>query len=171
MTAARRASIVRVLWVACAWVVLWRDLSWANVIGGAAVGFAVVAVFPPPPSRWIHRLDPIGVARFVVHNLVAIVRANLVVAWEVVSPHNRIREAVVVYPMTCADPDVVLMVSHSIGLAPGTVVLDVVDADGIRPPLLHIHVLHFVSVEATRAEVAELERLAFAALGSRECPP
>lgn len=168
MTPKRRAAVTRVVWVVIVWVVLWRDVSAGNVLGGLLVGIGLVWAFPPPPSRWLHRLHPLHAVRFIAHNALAIARANIVVAWEVITPRNRIHQAVVVCPLTSTDPDVVLMVSHSIGLAPGTVVLDVIEAGEGAPAVLHVHVLHFVSSAATRAEVAELERLALAALGSRE---
>jgi multisubunit Na+/H+ antiporter MnhE subunit len=55
-------------------------------------------------------------------------------------------------------------VSHALGLAPGTMVVDI-ERD---PTVLHVHVLHLRSVEAIRAEVLTLERLALAALRGRD---
>ena len=58
-------------------------------------------------------------------------------------------------------PVVITLISHAIGLAPGTMVVDVATA----PTTLFVHVLHLREVEDVRAEVARLERLAARAVG------
>jgi multicomponent Na+:H+ antiporter subunit E len=153
-------------WCTLVWIVLWRDLSWANLLSGAAVSSAALALFPFawPPDRLV--VDPVALVRFGVVFAWSVVRANLIVAWEIVTPRNRVNEAVVTVPLSTDAPAVITMVSHAIGLAPGTMVVDI-ERD---PTVLHVHVLHFRSVDDVRAEVFELERLALAAIHGRSDP-
>lgn len=154
------------IWCVVVWVVLWRDLSWANVVSGTLVTVAVLALFPfvRPAERL--RVRPVALLRFLAVFAWSVVKANLIVAWEVVTPRNRINEAVVAVPLSTDAPAVITLVSHAIGLAPGTMVVDI-EQD---PTVLHVHVLHLRSVEAVRAEVLELERLVLAAIHGRSAP-
>jgi multicomponent Na+:H+ antiporter subunit E len=159
-------SLVVGIWCVVVWIVLWRDLSWANVVSGVVVAAAVLALFPfvRPAERL--RLRPVALVRFLAVFAWSVVKANLIVAWEVVTPRNRINEGVVAVPLSSDAPAVITLVSHAIGLAPGTMVIDI-ERD---PTVLHVHVLHLRSVEAVRAEVLELERLVLAAIHGRSAP-
>ena len=55
------------------------------------------------------------------------------------------------------------LVANAITLTPGTLTID---ARG-RPAVLYVHVLSFDAVEATRAEVEDLERRIVRAFGTR----
>jgi len=158
-------------WLVGVWLVLWRDLSWANLLSGVLVAAGVLLLFPFawPPERFEVRLLP--ALRFAVVFAWSVVKANLVVAWEVVTPRNRINEGVVAVPLASDSPVVVTLVSHAIGLAPGTMVIDIErEPTGRGPTVLHVHVLHLRSVEAVRAEVLALERLALAAIRGVDDP-
>jgi multicomponent Na+:H+ antiporter subunit E len=146
------------------WVVLWRDLSWANVLSGLAVSIGVLVLFPFARAPERLRFHPLPALRFLLHFAWSVVRANLVVAWEVVTPRNRVNEGVVAVRLESETPVVITLVSPALGLAPGTMVVDI-ERD---PTVLHVHVLHLRSVEAIRAEVLTLERLALAALRGRD---
>lgn len=152
---------VAACWLVLFWLALWRDVSVANVASGLVLAAAVLVLFPLPPAR--HRLGPrpVPLVRFLTAFTWSVVKANLVVAWEVITPRNRIHEGVVAVPLQTADPIVITIVSHAIILAPGTMVIDI----ELEPStVLFVHVLHLRSADAVRREVQQLERLATAAV-------
>lgn len=159
---ARRA--ISFAWLVTVWVVLWRDLSWANVIGGIVVAAVVTAAFPVRGAHSAGRFRPLALIGFVAFTTWSVVKASVIVAWEVVTPTDRIHEAVVAVPLASRRPGLIALVSHAISLAPGTMVIDITEpVDPTAATLLHIHVLHFRSVDAVRAEVLDLEARALAA--------
>lgn len=149
------------VWLVLVWLALWRDLSAANVISGVVLAAALLVLFPLPSTGYRRALRPVPFLRFAALFAWSVVKANLVVAWEVITPRNRIHEGVVAVPMRTSDPLVITAVSHAIILAPGTMVIDI---DWEQTTVLYVHVLHLRSADAVRREVRELERLALAAL-------
>jgi multicomponent Na+:H+ antiporter subunit E len=147
-------------WLVAMWMVLWRDLSWANFVSGVAVAAACLVLFPAPRTEGL-RLQPVAAVRFVSTVAWQVVVANLIVAWEVVTHGNQIREAVIAVPLDSDHPAVITVVSHAIGLAPGTMVIDI----DYEPTTLYVHVLHYRSSAEVVEQVAQLERLALAAFG------
>ena len=151
-------------WLVVVWVALWRDPSVGNVLGGVIVAIVTISLFPIPAQRDTLRIRPLPMLRFVFTVAWSVVKANAVVAWEVLTPTNQINEGVVAVDLTSPHPVVATLVSHAIILAPGTMVIDIDDeTDG--PSRMYVHVLHLRAVEDVRAEVLELERLAVAAVG------
>lgn len=151
-------------WLLVTWLALWRDVSAANVVSGVVVAAGVVWLFPPNRENEGLQIRPLALIRFLGTTVVSIVRANFVVAWEVVTPKNVINEGVVAVDLASNHPVVITLVSHAIILAPGTMVIDVDRGDEQRPTKLFIHVLHLRSVDDVRDEVLQLEALALAAV-------
>lgn len=152
------------VWLVVAWLAFWRDVSFANVVSGVGIAAATIWLFPPviQPGRLSFNLWP--TAKFLTASLRSIIRANLIVAWEVVTPTNQINEGVVAVELASNHPVVITLVSHAIILAPGTMVVDIEVGDETSPTRLYVHVLHLRSIEEVRAEVIGLEALAMAAV-------
>lgn len=165
-----RHRIVLAIWLVAVWVALWRDVSAANVVSGVVVSAGVIWLFPPE-RRATLTVKPLALARFVLAVAWSIVRANVVVAWEVVTPSNRINEGVVAVELASSHPVVITLVSHAIGLAPGTMVIDVDKGEDREASLLYVHVLHLREVDDVRREVLDLERLALAAVAGEDDAP
>ena len=66
-------------------------------------------------------------------------------------------------PLTQRSPLVTTIVSNFITLTPGTLTLDAV-LEPDAAPTLYLHVLGFVDAETVRAEVAQIEQWAIAAV-------
>lgn len=154
--------MVAMAWLVFAWLALWRDLSVANVASGIVLSAALLRLFPLPPSRRPLRVRYGPLVRFLAVFAWSVVKANVIVAWEVLTPRNRINEGIVAVPLTTRNPVVITVISHAIILAPGTMVVDI---DRDPETVLFVHVLHLRSADAVRDEVQQLERLAVAALG------
>lgn len=156
-----RRSAWSIAWLTLAWMAMWRDVTWGNLIGGLVAGAAIVLLFPLPASTSTIRLRPIAMVRFLAVFGWSVLKANIVVAWEVLTPRNRIREGIIGVPLDCDHPLVLTAINHAVNLAPGTMVVDI-DRD---PTVVYVHVLHLDDPGSVHAEVHQLERLAMAAFG------
>ena len=102
-------------WLVLVWVALWRDVSAANLVSGVAVAVGVVWLFPPTDRERL-KVRPFALLRFLGTALLAIIRANIVVAWEVVTPANQINEGVVAVDLRARHPVVITLVSRPFSL-------------------------------------------------------
>ena len=147
------------------WVALWGRLSIANLLSGVVAATAVIRLFPAVgPLPPIGRFRPIQAVAFARHFLVELVKANLVVAREVVTPTSRINEAIVRVPIAATTDTMITFVANAVSLTPGTMTVEV-ETD---PPALDVHVLHFRGVEEVRADVGKLAGYAIRAFGTDE---
>jgi len=148
-------------WLVTLWLVLWRDLSVANLLSGAVIA-AVVAgrgsgsVDPRP----FHRVRPLMLARFVVFFARKLLEANVVIAREVVTPQNRIHTGIVAVPVAGCSDFVVTVVANAISLTPGTLTLEIRREP---EPVLYVHVLHLHDLDDARDDVLQMAERARAA--------
>lgn len=161
-----------IVWLTAVWVGLWGDLRAGNVVAGLVVAMAVVAVGRPTGVTGLERtrFRPIATAHYAVYFLIQLVKSNLVVAWEIITPGSGINRAIIAVPMHTSSDAVITLIANSITLTPGTVTIDVGDREtpqGLRRTL-YVHVLHFKGIEAVRRQVLELERLAVKAFCERD---
>jgi multicomponent Na+:H+ antiporter subunit E len=153
------------VWLVIMWLLLWGDINLANVLGGIVVAVFLVGVFPPDDTNDDPIVvRPVAAVSFLVWFLWALIITNVAVAKEVLLPSSRsdIRPAVVACYLRTGSGRLATFVAHAITLTPGTLTID---ARG-RPATLFVHVLAFESVEATREEVADLERRVVEAFGT-----
>lgn len=159
----RTRTAITLVWSAAVWTALWGDLTAANVLSGLAVGAAVVWIVPldrpAGAGSTVVRVHPLSAARFLLFFAWALVRASAVVAWEVVTPRNRIYQGIIELPLRTRSTGVATIVANAISLTPGTLTLEV-----FRDPLtLYVHVLHLRNMEAVRRDLRRLEELALRA--------
>ncbi len=187
----RRFSVVAV-WLTVLWLLLWRSVSFANLVSGIVIAGAVL-VFTRQPAggagdgEHAMRINPFALAYLVVYVLYKLVEANVVLAWEIVTPRNRIHTGIVAVPLRTESEAAMMVVANLITLTPGTVTIDAVtidavtidamtndaetddaetdDADGV-PPVLYVHVLHLHDTDRVRADLMHLEELCVRAFGS-----
>lgn len=145
------------------WVLLWEEPTVANLASGVAATAIVLAVgrsgLPLAPFR------PFAVLHLLGWFVVALVKASLVVAWEVVTPGTSINEGIVAVPLGRRSDALVTLVANAISLTPGTLTIEVDPGDDT---VLYVHVLHLRSIEAVRRDVARLDELAVRAFGRGE---
>ena len=155
------------LFVVCmvAWLAMWGDISVANVGSGMiAVPLALWLSSQLPGAGVRHTLHPVGVLRLLAHFVRLLFLSNLTVVKTSLRPTPAsLRAAIVAAPLTQRSPLVTTIVSNFITLTPGTLTLDAV-LEPDAAPTLYIHVLGFVDAETVRAEVAQIERWAIAAV-------
>lgn len=154
------------VWLVIMWLLLWGDLNLANVVGGVVISAFLVAVFPPDDTNDDPIvIRPVKAASFLLWFLWALIVTNVAVAKEVLLPTSRseINPAVVACQLRTGSGRLATLVANAITLTPGTLTIDARN----RPAVLFVHVLAFDSIEATRAEVADLERRVVEAFGTR----
>lgn len=161
------------LWLASLWVALWGELSVGNVVGGLVVAAGVLAVARPTGVTGLERtyFRPLAAVHYGLYFLVQLVKSNLIVAWEIMTPRTHLNRAIIRVPMHSRSAGVVTLVANSITLTPGTLTVDVHEEpgeDGTVRRDLFIHVLQLGEVPAVRREMYKLERLAIKAFGAIE---
>lgn len=90
-----------------------------------------------------------------------LVRANITVASEVVTPGSRVAPGVVMVPLRSRGWLEIASISNLISLTPGTLTVGV-QAD---PPVLVVHGMHAADRERFRAELQDLEHRMLVAMG------
>ena len=153
-------------WLTLVWVALWEEFTWANVIGGMLAGSRVLWAIPLHPVRWSHSVRPLALIHLMLYFTWKLVEASVLMAWEVVTPRNRVNPAVVSVPLRTRSAGVATAVANMVSLTPGTLTLEV-DEETMT---LVMHVLHLETIEKSRHEVLYLEELATAALPLRSGP-
>lgn len=157
-----RRVLGSLLWSTVVWVALWGSPTPANLLGGVAAGALALGAVPlqrRDPGRGTVTVRPLAALRFGAFFLWALVRASAVVAWEVVTPRNRIHEGIIALPLRTRSHGVATVVANAISLTPGTLTIEVA-----REPLtLFVHVLHLREVDTVRRELRRLETLALRA--------
>jgi multicomponent Na+:H+ antiporter subunit E len=152
-------------WLVAMWIALWGEVTVANVVGGILAATAVLATYRvaarPTPA---YAIRPLAALRFLGYFLVKLFEANLILAWEVVTPRNKINEGIVAVPIRGCSDGLITLVANSITLTPGTVTLEV----SREPAVLYVHVLHLRDVDEVRRDVQHLEDLVVRAFGSPE---
>lgn len=161
-----RAPLGLVVSLVGLWLLLWGDLSVANVASGVLVALALLAVFPlPRPDDGPHRVvRPLALARFVGYLFYELVVSNLVVARVVVSPRPRTRTGVVACPLRTTSDRMVTVLCNVIALSPGTMMVDVGE------DAIYVHALLLHDLDRVRADVDRLQRLLLAAFPEQPRP-
>jgi multicomponent Na+:H+ antiporter subunit E len=151
-----------VCWLVAVWILLWGNISAANILTGLAVALLITLSLPLPVVPIEGRLHPLSLAKaslVVGRNLVM---SSLQVAWLAIKPGPPPMSAVLRVGFAVKSDLVLALGVHAINLTPGTMVLEI-DRDR---RLLYIHVLDVGSrraVDRFYREIAQLERLLIAA--------
>lgn len=152
-------ALVVLAWSTVVWTALWAELTMTNVLWGVVVGALTLLVVPLPGHERQVRVRPVALLRFVAYFLWQLVRASAIVAWEVVTPRNRIHEGIVAAPLRTSSAGVITLIANAVSLTPGTLTLEV-EQD---PPVLYVHILHLRTIDEVREDIRRLEDRALAA--------
>lgn len=159
-----------IIWLTIVWALLWGDFGLASLLSGLAIALVVVVLARPTGVHGLQltSFHPLSALVFLVYFLYQLVKSNLIVTWEVITPGSQINRAIVAIPMHVSTPGLVTLVGNAITLTPGTLTVDVREPVVGRPPVLYVHVLHFDHVDAVRRDVLTLERRVVRAFGTHE---
>lgn len=147
------------------WVLLWGDLSWANVLAGLALAALVVVVFPLPPveAHTRFRLVPFGAlaGRFVTDLVVA----SFQVAWTAVRRGPAPQGAVVEVQLRNPADVFLTLTAVLSSLVPGSLVIETRRRTG----MVFLHVLDIDGsggASGVRRDILRLEERVLRALAS-----
>ena len=137
------------------WVGITGEVSLTNMGVGFLIGYAILAFALPadPRFRAYARRLPLLV-RFLVTFLWDMLRSNLRVAYDVVTPTHLMRPAIIRLPLEAKTPGEITLLANLISLTPGTLSLDVDEAG----KALFVHVMYLDDERQTLAELKALER-------------
>lgn len=154
----RRFRPLTIAWITLMWCLMYGEFSWANLIGGFLVGFAIVMLFPLPALpiatmriRWSSAL---GLVWFFIKDLV---ESSIRVSWIAVRPAPLPPAAIVNVPMRVQEDFVFSLAVSFLNLTPGGSVLELDIADRT----LTMHILDASSTRQLQHSIdgiAELER-------------
>ena len=149
-------------WLVVVWILLWGNISAANIVSGLAIGLLITLLLPLPAVPVEGRVHPLSLAKLLVVVGASLVRSSIQVAWLAIKPGPPPRSAVLRTPLAVKSDLVLALAVNAINLTPGTLVLEI-DRDR---RLLYVHVLDVGSrgvLDGFYREVAQLERLLIAA--------
>jgi len=147
------------------WVLLWGDLSWANVIAGAVIAAAVLTMFPLPAIDMQGTVRPwwavVLVGRFVADLFVA----SFEVAWKAFRPGPTPHGAIVAVRLRNPEDAYLTITAVMSSLVPGSLVVEARRSTGV----VYLHVLDIDGsggAEAVRRETLALEERVLRAFAS-----
>lgn len=167
----RRARRLAAVWPtavlgAVLWVLLWGDLSWANVLSGGVLGALVALAFPLPAGGTAATVRLVPLARLVGRFVSDLVVASFQVAWTAVRPGRTPRGGLVTVPLRSTSDLFIATTAGLSSMVPGTVVVDL-DRSEAR---LRLHVLDLAGSggpDAVRTSMRALEERLLRAFAPR----
>lgn len=109
------------------WVALIGDFTFSNFLFGFLISFFILRMVTSGDSRGKYfRIAPKIVA-FVFYFLSELVKANLEVAYEVITPKLSMTPGIVAFPLEASTDIEISILANLISLTPGTLSLDVSD--------------------------------------------
>ncbi|MCH5715216.1 Na+/H+ antiporter subunit E [Niabella hibiscisoli] len=125
------------------WVALTGSLSYSGFAFGFILGFFVLWIMNKneEEQRYFYRVPKIF--SFVFYFLYQMIKANIEVAYDVITPKYFFRPGVVRYPLSARSDFEINALSTLISLTPGTLILDVSE----DKKALYIHAMYLKSPE------------------------
>jgi len=141
-------SNVLLAWV---WMFLWEDVSTGQFLAGFLLAYGTLYLFRGllPDSSYFRRVR--GCARFLGMFLVKSIKANLIVAWEVLTPTHHMTPGFIRVNPRSRTPLEITWLAETISLLPGTLTVDTSEDDDY----LYIHAMHVRDPEEIRRETLE----------------
>lgn len=133
------------------WVFLMEDLRTAQFAIGFILGYIILFVFRGllPDTSYFRRT--LGFLKYVGYFFYKNMQANVIVAWEVLSPTNHMRPAFLKLDPEADTALEITWLAATISLIPGTLTVDTSEDDDF----LYVHAMHAYDPEEIRREILE----------------
>ncbi|MGU3437848.1 Na+/H+ antiporter subunit E [Actinomycetes bacterium M1A6_2h] len=160
MTLFNRTRVLRLfvlLWLTFVWVLLWGNVSAANILGGLAVGVVIMVALPLPRIDVEGRVHLRAVVKLISVVLYYSVVSSAQVAWAALRPGPPPITGVLRHRVSIQSDLVLTLLIDALNLVPGTMVLEI----DKRRRLLYVHVLDVgteKSVEQFRRIIGKYEQ-------------
>lgn len=149
------------VWLTAVWVLLWGNISAANLVGGLAVALLITVLLPLPQVPVAGRLHPLSLVHLTLKVTYYLVLSSVQLAWLAIRPGPPPLTAVLRARLALKSDLVLAMAVNVINLIPGSIVLEI---DQARR-MIYVHVLDVGSERAVQQfhrQIAEVERLMIA---------
>jgi multicomponent Na+:H+ antiporter subunit E len=149
-------------WLVLVWLLLWGNVSVANVLSGLAIALLITLLLPLPAVPVQGRVHPLSLAWLTANTAWWLAESSVQVAWLAIRPGRPPLSAVLRARLACKSDLVLALGVNIMNLTPGTIVLEI---DQTRR-LVYVHVLDVGSrrsVDRFYKQVTQLERLLVAA--------
>lgn len=157
-----RAAVWGLVWLTVVWVALWGQVTVGNVVAGLLLAVAVLALLRNYHVGTTPHVRPLAALRYAVVFTIMLMQSNWSVARTVLSRRITITPTVFTVHLPQGSRFVTTLVANSVTLTPGTLTLEAQEGpDGTHR--LFIHALDAPDIDAVRADVLRLHRLAAAA--------
>jgi multicomponent Na+:H+ antiporter subunit E len=148
-------------WLTLVWMLLWGNISAANILSGMAVALVITLLLPLPSVAIEGRLHPLSLLRLVLLISYYLVLSSVQVALLAIRPGPPPRSAVLRAQLAIKSDLVLALMVNTLNLIPGGIVLEI---DQARR-MVYVHVIDAdseKSVQRFYRQVADLERLMIA---------
>jgi multicomponent Na+:H+ antiporter subunit E len=145
-------------WLILVWVLLWGNVSAANILSGLAMALIITLLLPLPVVPIEGRVHPLSLLRLVMQIAGYLVLSSFQLAWLAVKPGPPPLSAVLRAHLAIKSDLVLALAVNIINLTPGTIVLEI---DQVRR-MIYVHVIDVGSERAVNRfyrQIAEIERL------------
>jgi multicomponent Na+:H+ antiporter subunit E len=143
------------LLLALGWVAMSGHFDVLNLLVGFGFGYLVLYLLQRVIGRSRYFTRTLGLVRFIAFYVLEVVRANLRVAFDVVTPTDYARPGIVAVPLDARTPAEITLLSNLITMTPGTLAVDVAD-DG---SVIYVHAMYLEDPDELRRQIKDdLER-------------
>jgi len=146
------------IWLTLVWILLWGDVSAANIISGLAVAAAITYLLPLPAVPVEGRIHLVSLARLILLVTWYLFLSSLQVAWLAIRPGPPPLTAVLRARLNIKSDLVLALEVNIINLIPGSIVLEI---DQARR-LIYVHQLDVGTDRAVKQfyhQIHQVERL------------
>jgi multicomponent Na+:H+ antiporter subunit E len=141
--------------LALAWVALTGEFSPANFIVGFVLGYVALWITQRLRGQTVYFIKVRRVIGFGFYFLWEVVKANLRVAYDVLSPRQRIVPGIIAIPLDAKTDAEITLLANLITFTPGTLSLDVSEDKKV----LYIHAMYVEDANQFKRELKDgLER-------------
>ncbi len=137
-------------WLTVVWVMLWGNVSWANVLAGLGLALFILVVFPLPSLAVGVRVRPVALAVLLGRFFADMTQASVQVAWIALAPGPPVRGLVVDMHLRSRNELFQTITAEMVALVPGSIVVDLEPDTGT----LTLHVFNV----STRREAERVRR-------------
>jgi len=137
------------------WLLLWGEVSVANVVSGLLVAALLLLVFPRTRSTTGFVVRPVPTVRFLAFFAREMVESVVLLSREVLSRRTRFHTGVLAVPVHGCSDSLLAVLANLLALTPGTMTVQI----DSHTPTLYVHVLVFHDIETVRVKIEHLNRL------------
>lgn len=162
---ALRFQWLTIVWLSAVWVLLWGDVTWANIVNGALLGVVVTVGLRMTRVDFRGRAHPVGLLVLLGRFAVDLVKASFEVSIVALRPRYTPRGAVVCVQLRSHSDLYLTLTAELVSLVPGSLIVEAHRLTG----RLYVHVLDVETsggVEQARQHVLEQEARVLRALAS-----